>query len=79
MRGEYKPGDLILVKHFNRRKLDQFFLGPLKIVKKALNTVTVCDPQTGEIADRNIHLKNIIPYFSTFVGFKEEEKEEKEE
>ena len=64
MRAKYKPGDLVLVKLFNRKKLDPFFTGPLKIVKQEFNTVTVCDPVTGEVADRNIHLKNIIPYFT---------------
>ncbi|OUM61906.1 hypothetical protein PIROE2DRAFT_11973 [Piromyces sp. E2] len=64
MKSNYKPGDLVLVKVFNRKKLDPFFHGPLKIVKKELNTVTVCNPITGEIADRNIHLKNIVPYFT---------------
>ena len=64
MRAEYKPGDLVLVRVFNRRKLDPYFTGPLKIVKKELNTITVCDPISGEIAERNIHLKNVIPYFS---------------
>jgi len=64
MRSDYKPGDLVLVKVFNRRKLDPYFTGPLKIIKKEFNTVTVCDPISGEIAERNIHLKNVIPYFS---------------
>ena len=64
MRAEYQPGDLVLVKVFNRRKLDPYFTGPLKILKREFNTVTVCDPITGEIAERNVHLKNIIPYFS---------------
>ena len=64
LKSDYKPGDLILVRVFNRRKLDPYFTGPLQIVKREMNTVTVCDPISGEIADRNIHLKNIIPYFS---------------
>ena len=34
----------------------------MKIVKKQFNTVTLCDPLTNEIAERNVHLKNIIPY-----------------
>lgn len=63
MRSEYKPGDLVLVRVFNRRKLDPFFTGPLKIVKKEFNTVTVSDPITGEIADRNIHLKKCYSIF----------------
>ena len=32
------------------------------IVKKQFNTVTLCDPLTNEIAERNVHLKNIVPY-----------------
>ena len=64
LRADFKPGDLILIKTFNRRKLDPYFIGPLKIVKRELNTVTVCDPISGEIAERNVHLKNIIPYFT---------------
>jgi len=62
MKAEYNPGDLVLVKLINRRKLDPFFLGPMKIVKKKFNTVTFCDPVTNEIAERNVHLKNIVPY-----------------
>ena len=62
MKAEYNPGDLVLVKLINRRKLDPFFLGPMKIVKKKFNTVTLCDPVTNEIAERNVHLKNIVPY-----------------
>jgi len=34
MRSEYKPGDLILVRVFNKRKLDPYFTGPLEIAKK---------------------------------------------
>ena len=73
LRSDYKPGDLVLVKFFNRKKLDPYFIGPMKILKKEYNTVTVCDPISGEVADRNIHLKNIIPYYSSFVGYHEEE------
>jgi len=42
---------------FNRKKLDPFFTGPLKIIKQELNTVSVCDPIIGEVADRNIHYR----------------------
>jgi len=52
------------VRIFNIRKLDPYFTGPLQIVKREMNIVTVCDPISGEIADRNIHLKNITLYFS---------------
>jgi len=64
LRSRFQPGDLVLVKVFNRRKLEPFFTGPLQIVKQELNTVTVCDPITKKVADRNIHLKNVIPYFT---------------
>ena len=67
LRSEFKPGDLVLIRNFNRRKLDPYFIGPLKIVKQQFNTVTVCDPITNEVAERNIHLKNVIPYISSFV------------
>ena len=67
LRSEFKPGDLVLVRNFNRRKLDPYYIGPLKIVKQQFNTVTVCDPYTNEIAERNIHLKNVIPYISNFL------------
>jgi len=63
MKSEYNSGNLVLVKVFNRRKLDPYFTGPLKIVKRELNTVTVLDPISGEIAENNIHIKNIILYF----------------
>ena len=69
LRSEFKPGDLVLIRNFNRRKLDPYFIGPLKIVKQQFNTVTVCDPITNEIAERNIHLKNVIPYISSFIEF----------
>ena len=44
LRSEFKAGDLVLIRNFNRRKLDPYFIGPLKIVKQQFNTVTVCDP-----------------------------------
>jgi len=62
MRSKYQPGDLVLVRTINRRKLEPYFTGPLRIVRKQFNTVTLCDPITNEVADRNVHVKNIIPY-----------------
>jgi len=62
MRANFAPGDLVLVRTINRRKLEPYFLGPLRIVRKQFNTVTLCDPITNMVADRNVHLKNIIPY-----------------
>jgi len=70
LRSEFKPGDLVLIRNFNRRKLDPYFIGPLEIIKQQFNTVTVRDPKTKEIVERNIHLKNVVPYISSFVSLK---------
>jgi len=32
-----KPGDLVLVRNFNRTKLEPYFVGPMKVVKKQFN------------------------------------------
>lgn len=64
MKKRYKKGDLILIRIINRKKLDPFYYGPLRVVKSEMNTLTVCDPITGEIADRNVHLKNVVPYYA---------------
>ena len=64
MRNNYSAGDLVLIRYLNRRKLDPYFMGPLRVVKSEFNTVTLCDPQTGEILDRNVHKKNLIPYYT---------------
>ena len=64
MKNNYKKGDLVLVRYVNRCKLDPFFLGPLRVVKVEFYTVSLVDPETGEMMDRNIHKKNIVPYFS---------------
>ena len=39
-----KPGDLVLVRNFNRTKLEPYFVGPLQVIKKQFNTVTLADP-----------------------------------
>ena len=62
LKATYKLGDLVLVRLINRKKLDPFFLGPMKIVKREFNTVTLADPITNEITNRNVHVKNIVPY-----------------
>jgi len=62
LKAEYKPGDLVIIKFINRRKLYPFFLSSMKIAMKQFNTVTFCDPVTNEIVDRNVQLKNIVPY-----------------
>jgi len=62
LKADYKPGDLVLIRLINRRKLDPYFVGPMKIIKKEFNTVTLADPITNELANRNVHIKNRVPY-----------------
>ena len=62
-----KEGDLVLVRNFSRTKLEPYFVGPLKVIKKQFNTVTLADPNTGIQMNRNVHLKNIVKYNSASV------------
>jgi len=63
LKRKYKTGDYVLIKLFNRTKLDPYFYGPFKIVKEPkYNTVVLEDPQTGRLLPRNVHIKNIYPY-----------------
>ena len=59
-----KPGDLVLVRNFNGAKLEPYFVGPIKVVKKQFNTVTLDDPATNIQMNRNVHLKNIVKFNS---------------
>ena len=63
LKKRYKIGEYVLIKLFNRSKLDPYFYGPFKIVKEPkFNTVVLEDPRTGKLLPRNVHLKNIYPY-----------------
>ena len=62
-----KPGDLVLVRNFNRTKLEPYFVGPLQVIKKQFNTVTLADPNSGVQMNRNVHLKNIVKFNSASV------------
>jgi len=62
---EIKVGDLVKVRNFTRHKLDPYFVGPFKVVKKGFNTVVLADPNTNLEFDRPIHLKNIIKFHTT--------------
>jgi len=64
---EIKIGDLVLVRNISRTKLEPYFVGPFKVIKKQFNTVTLEDPNSGLLLNRNVHLKNIIKYNSTLV------------
>jgi len=62
-----KEGDLVLVRNFSRTKLESYFVGPLKVIKKKkkkFNMVTLADPNSGIQMNRNFHLKNIVKYNS---------------
>ena len=62
-----KPGDLVLVRNFSRTKLEPYFVGPLQVLKKQFNTVTLVDPKSGIQMNRNVHLKNIVKFNSASV------------
>ena len=64
MKSTFEKGDLVLIRNFSRKKLDPYYIGPMKIVKMEFNTAILCDPLTGEIADRNVHKKNLIHYYT---------------
>ena len=62
-----RPGDLVLVRNFSRTKLEPYFVGPLQVLKKQFNTVTLVDPKSGIQMNRNVHLKNIVKFNSASV------------
>jgi len=63
LKRKYKVGDYFMIKLINRSKLDPYFYGPFKVVRKPIfNTVVLEDPQTGKLLPRNVHIKNIFPY-----------------
>ena len=62
---EIKIGDLVKVRNFSRTKLEPYYVGPLEVIKKQFNTVTLAEPNSGIQLDRNVHLKNILKYKST--------------
>ncbi|ORX76129.1 hypothetical protein BCR32DRAFT_284490 [Anaeromyces robustus] len=59
-----KPGDLVLVRNFSRTKLKPYFVELLRVIKKQYNTVTLADPASGILMNRNVHLKNIVKFNS---------------
>ncbi|KAG4085522.1 hypothetical protein H8356DRAFT_1363896 [Neocallimastix lanati (nom. inval.)] len=62
---EIKIGELVKVKKNSRYKLDPYFVGPYKVVKKKFNTVQLMDPNTYTCLERPVHLKNIIKFNTT--------------
>jgi len=59
------PGDLVRVRNLSRTKLEPYFVGPLKVIKKQFNTATLVD--SGLQLNRNVHLKNIVKYKVSFM------------
>ena len=64
---EIHVGDLVLIRNFNRTKLEPYFVGPMKVIKKQYNTVTLAEPNSGIQMNRNVHLKNIVKFNSASV------------
>ena len=58
----YKCGDLVKVRNFNRTKLEPYFRGPYQIIDISWNTVKLKDLETGQELSRYVHFKNILPY-----------------
>jgi len=59
---DYKIGDKVKIRIFQRSKLDPYYVGPYTIEEITWNTVKLKEDRTGIILKRNIHMKNILPY-----------------
>ena len=59
---EYKVGDKVKIKLFQRQKLDPYYIGPYTIKEITWNTVKLQEDRSGVILKRNIHIENILPY-----------------
>jgi len=66
MHHQYKPGDLVLVRHYHRSKLEPFFLGPFRVLKASkFNTVVLQNVKDKQILERNIHIKDVKPFLTS--------------
>ena len=62
---KYKPGDLVLIRYIGRKKLDPYFIGPFKVLKASrYNTLVLETLDTKQQLERNIHIKDVKPYYS---------------
>jgi len=60
---KYKPGDLVLIRYINRKKLDPYFIGPFRVLKSSkYNTLVLQTLDKKTILERNIHIKDVKPY-----------------
>ena len=64
---EIQVGDLVKVRNFTRHKLEPYFVGPYKVIKKQFNTVSLVDPNLNLKLERPVHLKNVIKFHTTMV------------
>ena len=64
---EINVGDLVKVKNFTRHKLEPYFVGPYRVIKKQFNTVSLEDPNMKLKLERPVHLKNVIKFNTTLV------------
>ena len=61
-KNNYKIGDKVKIKLFQRHKLDPYYIGPYTIKEISWNTVKLQEDKTGTMLKRNVHIKNILPY-----------------
>eukprot|EP00833_Pecoramyces_ruminatium_P007356 jgi/Orpsp1_1/1181388/evm.model.c7180000077042.1 len=61
-KNKYKVGDKVKVRNFQRTKLEPYFIGPFIIKSISWNTVKLQDEITGKTLERNVHIKNILPF-----------------
>jgi len=59
-----REGDIVLVRNFNRTKLEPYIAGSFKVIKRQFNTVTIADTNSEIQMNHNAHLKNIIKFNS---------------
>jgi len=57
---ELKFGDKVYVRNFSRTKLEPYLVGQFEVVNVQFNTLTLADPNSGELLKRNVHFKNLI-------------------
>lgn len=63
LRSKYKVDDLVLIRLMNRAKLDPYFIGPFRVVAPSkYNTLVLENALTKELLNRNVHIKNVVPY-----------------
>ena len=71
MHHQYKPGDLVLVRHYHRSKLEPFFLGPIRVLKASkFNTVVLQNLKDKQILERNIHIQDVKPFLTSVTKHK---------